>query len=459
MNGYLNRIDYYLRIKGDALMKNRIAVIGSGMAGLAAGWMCREGGAEVTILEALANRGMDSHTQFLNDEGGESGYVDLPLRVMSPHAWPTVLELCEKVGVQTFEVDTTVACSWLNAETWFRSSKLQFGSRMIPWAPLNYLLRPETYRMLLGFIRLSRSVPEVVDSGLTLKEFADQHRTDPLFWKGLLYPILTTICTCDEKTLDQWPAQQILDLLQTIVFGARLLRLQGGTKALAEKLGEGLNWQNGIRVDKLVEKSSGIFLHSKNAGFGPFDYVICAVQANQLDFLPEQYARESQLLNSFPYDSGTLWAHRDVRFMPERKQDWSPLHYQMDKEFRQSMFSVWVNPIEPTISHHQPVFQTWDPLFEPESEKVIAAVTMERAVINQDSQNLLRELDLLHKLPSRNVFFCGSYAAPGVPLLESAVRSAIKVVRHLGFDPSMKQMVEIHGSHGSIEGTSSHLAA
>ena len=459
MNGHLNRIDYYLRIKGDALMKNRIAVIGSGMAGLAAGWMCREGGAEVTILEALANRGMDSHTQFLNDEGGESGYVDLPLRVMSPHAWPTVLELCEKVGVQTFEVDTTVACSWLNAETWFRSSKLQFGSRMIPWAPLNYLLRPETYRMLLGFIRLSRSVPEVQDSGLTLKEFADQHRTDPLFWKGLLYPILTTICTCDEKTLDQWPAQQILDLLQTIVFGARLLRLQGGTKALAEKLGEGLNWQNGIRVDKLVEKSSGIFLHSKNAGFGPFDYVICAVQANQLDFLPEQYARESQLLNSFPYDSGTLWAHRDVRFMPERKQDWSPLHYQMDKEFRQSMFSVWVNPIEPTISHHQPVFQTWDPLFEPESEKVIAAVTMERAVINQDSQNLLRELDLLHKLPSRNVFFCGSYAAPGVPLLESAVRSAIKVVRHLGFDPSMKQMVEIHGSHGSIEGTSSHLAA
>jgi len=440
-------------------MKNRIAVIGSGMAGLAAGWMCREGGAEVTILEALANRGMDSHTQFLNDEGGESGYVDLPLRVMSPHAWPTVLELCEKVGVQTFEVDTTVACSWLNAETWFRSSKLQFGSKMIPWAPLNYLLRPETYRMLLGFIRLSRSVPEVQDSGLTLKEFANQHRTDPLFWKGLLYPILTTICTCDEKTLDQWPAQQILDLLQTIVFGARLLRLQGGTKALAEKLGEGLNWQNGIRVDKLVEKSSGIFLHSKNAGFGPFDYVICAVQANQLDFLPEQYARESQLLNSFPYDSGTLWAHRDVRFMPERKQDWSPLHYQMDKEFRQSMFSVWVNPIEPTISHHQPVFQTWDPLFEPESEKVIAAVTMERAVINQDSQNLLRELDLLHKLPSRNVFFCGSYAAPGVPLLESAVRSAIKVVRHLGFDPSMKQMVEIHGSHGSIEGTSSHLAA
>ena len=445
-------------IKEDTKMKKRIAVIGSGMAGLAAGWLCREGGAEVTILEAHVNRGMDSHTQFLNDEVGESGYVDLPLRVMSPHAWPSVLELCEKVGVQTFEVDTTVACSWLNAETWFRSSKLQFGSRIIPWVPLNYLLRSETYRVLFGFIRLSRSVPNVLNSELTLKEFADQHRTDPLFWKGLLYPILTTICTCDEKTLDQWPAKQILNLLQTIVFGPRLRRFQGGTKALAEKLGEGLNWQNGIQVEKLVEKSSGIFLYSQNTRFGPFDYVICSVQANQLNFLPEKYSSESKLLNSFSYDSGTLWVHRDVRFMPERKQDWSPLHYQMDKDFSQSMFSVWVNPLEPTISHHEPVLQTWNPLFEPKSEKVIVAVPMERAVVNQDNHHLLKELDLLHKLPSRKVFFCGSYAAPGVPLLESAVRSAIKVIRHLGFDPPLRGPLKIP-DHGALKENSTYLAA
>jgi len=329
---------------------------------------------------------------------------------------------------------------------------------MFPWVPLNYLLRQETYRMIFGFIRLFKSDPDLLDSNLTLKEFSDQHRIDPLFWKGLLYPLLTTICTCDEKTIDHWPAKQILDLLKKIVFGARLRRIQGGTKALAEKLGEGLNLQKGIRVEKLVEKSSEIFLHSKNATFGPFDYVICAVQANQLNFLPEQYSSESKLLNSFPYDSGTLWVHRDVRFMPERKQDWSPLHFQMDKDFSQFMFSVWVNPVEPTIFHHEPVLQTWNPLFEPKSEKVIVAVPMERAVVNHGNHNLLKELDLLHKFPSRNVFFCGSYAAPGVPLLESAVCSAIKVVRHLGLDSpisidSLKYPVV------SLEETSSNLAA
>jgi len=144
--------------------------------------------------------------------------------------------------------------------------------------------------------------------------------------------------------------------------------------------------------------------------------------------------------------------------MPERKQDWSPLHYQMDKDFSQSMFSVWVNPLEPTISHHEPVVQTWNPLFEPKSEKVIVAAPMERAVVNQDNHYLLKELDLLHKLPSRKVFFCGSYAAPGVPLLESAVRSSIKVIRHLGFNPYMRGPLKIP-DHADLKENSTYLAA
>ena len=99
------------------------------------------------------------------------------------------------------------------------------------------------------------------------------------------------------------------------------------------------------------------------------------------------------------------------------------------------MFSVWVNPIEPTIASHAPVFQTWNPIFEPEAEKTLCAVPMERAVVSRKNQKLLRDLDLLHQRPLRKVFFCGSYAASGVPLLESTVRSAIKVVGYLGYDP------------------------
>ena len=416
-------------------MDKKIAVIGSGIAGLTAGWLCRDAGADVTIFEANSQRGMDLHSLHFNQEDEKLGFVDIPLRVMSPHAWPLTLKICEILGVKTFEVDTPIACSWLDEETWFKSSKFQLGSKLIPWAPARYLFNKETYQILLGFVKILKSRQDNLPPGLTVKEFIKQKNLNPLFSKGLLYPLLTTICTCDEKSLDKWPANQILDLMKKIVFGDRLRRITGGTKALAEKLGKELRWESGVLVEDLSEKSEGIFLSSKNKKFGPFNNVICAVQANQIKFLPNHYGLELKTLKSFPYTSGTLWIHNDMRFMPKSNKDWSALHYQVKKDLSNSMFSVWVNPIEPSIAKHKPVIQTWNPIIEPKQENVYKTLTMERAVVSGENQNLLKELNHLHQLPSRKVFFCGSYAAPGVPLLESAVRSAIKVVNKLGFDP------------------------
>ena len=132
--------------------------------------------------------------------------------------------------------------------------------------------------------------------------------------------------------------------------------------------------------------------------------------------------------------------------MPKRKEDWSTLHYQVKRDFSNSMFSVWGNPIEPTIAKNTPIFQTWNPIFEPKPEKVYKAVSMERAVVSGENQNLIKELNNLQQLPSRKVFFCGSYAAPGVPLLESAVLSAIKTVGHLGFELKNQEIAAINFS-------------
>lgn len=48
------------------------------------------------------------------------------------------------------------------------------------------------------------------------------------------------------------------------------------------------------------------------------------------------------------------------------------------------------------------------------------------------TQANLQQLDALHAQPGRRIFFCGSYAAQGIPLLESAVASALRVAQALG---------------------------
>ena len=85
-----------------------IAVIGSGMAGLATARILKDAGHRITIFEALPGRGMDSHS--LEFEGG---LIDAPLRVMNPHLWKNTLSLATYLGIHTFPVRTYMACSWL----------------------------------------------------------------------------------------------------------------------------------------------------------------------------------------------------------------------------------------------------------------------------------------------------------------------------------------------------------
>lgn len=74
------------------------------------------------------------------------------------------------------------------------------------------------------------------------------------------------------------------------------------------------------------------------------------------------------------------------------------------------------------------VFQTVHPLIAPAAEKVLASARFERSVVDAASDAALDAIDRLHEERDRRVWFCGSYARAGIPLLESAVASSTRVV-------------------------------
>lgn len=405
-------------------MQESIAVIGSGMAGLAAARICRDAGHQVTVFEAQQQRGMDAHSISLH-----GGLVDVPLRVMSPLAWRSVLDLAARAGVGTFAVNTFVSCSWRDQETWFRSSRLPLTELPMvgSWRHVN----GKSLRIALGFLKLSRAVRQLrrqQDNTLTLGEFVARHRFDDLFWRGLVLPMLTTICTCSEAHLLAWPALELMTLLETIVHGNTLRRLQGGTPALVEALATGLEFISGSPVVAVQQEAGKVQVRNQRGEGGHFDRVIVATQANQLGFLDAgQFAREVELLSDIRFDHGELVVHSDERFMPAQREEWTALNYLVERDLQASMFTVWVNAVEPTLADAPPVFQTWNPLFEPAPESIIARIPLARAVVHGGTRQVHEALAQLHAESGRRVFFCGSWAFPGVPLLESAVRSAMAV--------------------------------
>lgn len=410
-------------------MSRQVAVIGSGMAGLAAAHFCRRMGLQVTVFEALPGLGMDAHALRVHD-----GLVDVPLRVMSPDSWASVLALAAEVGVGTFGVDTYVSCSSTDGRTWFRSGRMPFTRWPFVGAARYLNLRSLTLARELR--RLSRATERLAagdHAGETLARFLERERFEPLFWRGLALPLLVTICTCDETELMNWPALQLLERLQGILHGSRLVRLEGGTSALVQGLARDLECLSGSPVTTLAETADGrLEVRNARGQGGPFDRVIVATQANQLEFLADtRFAPERELLAGIPYATGELVVHTDPQLLPARRADWTALNLHADADAEKPTWTVWVNAVEPTLSGRPPVFQSWNPLVAPREAQVIERLTLQRAAVSTATAGVLQTVERWHAEADRRLFYCGSWACEGVPLLETAVRSAQLVVDRL----------------------------
>ena len=410
-----------------------IAVIGSGMAGLATARILKDAGHNITIFEALTGRGMDSHsTEF------EGGLIDAPLRVMHPHLWKNTLSLATYLGIKTYPVRTYMACSWLfedRTETWLTTTRSRIGN--FPIINNRKGLQQYGWRLVKGMLQLKTAIAKFFkskDQDITLAEFINQHDIEEVFWHGAVMPVLYTICTCNPKTIGEWPAKPLLIFLRQLTDGDALLRIQGGTPALVDKLIENINIQSGSAISKVTEQGDKVLVENNKGKQQLFDRVVVATPTTKIEeFLdPVQFADDIALLKQFRFEQGQLVIHTDPSVMPPKRKDWSVLSYMMDRKFIRQQFTVWLNSVEPSLVGKNAVFQTWQPVTEIDPKKVISTVTLTRAVVDSQTVALNKELQQRHKSANRKVFFCGSWSCDGLPILESAVTSAMHIAEIFG---------------------------
>ncbi|MDK1684612.1 FAD-dependent oxidoreductase [Acinetobacter terrestris] len=410
-----------------------IAVIGSGMAGLATARILKDAGHSITIFEALPGRGMDSHSiEF------EGGLIDAPLRVMNPHLWKNTLSLATYLDIPTFPVRTYMACSWLfedRTETWLTTTRSRIGN--FPIINNRKGLQQYGWRLVKGMLQLKAAIARFFKSKnqeISLAEFINNNDIEEVFWHGAVMPVLYTICTCNPKTIGDWPAKPLLIFLRQLTDGDALLRLQGGTPALVDKLIEGIEIHNGSAITQVKEQENGVLVENALAEQRIFDRVIVATPTNKIEtFLNnEQFADDIALLKQFRFEQGQLVIHTDQTVMPPKRKDWAVLSYMMDRKFTRQQFTVWLNSVEPSLVGKTPVFQTWQPVTEIDPKKIISSVTLTRAVVDSQTVALNKELQQRHKDLNRKVFYCGSWSCDGLPVLESAVTSAMHIAEILG---------------------------
>jgi len=414
----------------------KIAVVGAGLAGLSAAWWLGRRH-RVTLYERLPRPGF---TAASVQAPGSTERIDVPLRVFYPGYYPTLTRLYDALGVASEPV--SYAASFLDAQgrLFFRYRNLRLAGRSFSYVlPQEALLAGRGRGIVRGLLRFQREAVPALASGSLAGQSLDELVRDypPPFIEDFLLPAVCTVCTCTTAAARRMPAAVVVDYLSRGLTRQGVRRAMHGADEVERLLRQGIpQLRCPAPVAAVRRNAKSVTVQQADGGRERFDHVVIAAPAHHAhSMLADASPAESGVLLAFGYQPVHVITHTDPALMPRQRRDWSPVNLRMAPGHDAPESTIWVNAVQPVLRGQADVFQTVHPQREPDAARVIGRARFERPVVDARSQKALSRLQRLHAQADRRVWFCGSYAQAGIPLLESAVRSAHEVARCI--DPAL----------------------
>lgn len=305
----------------------RVAIVGSGIAGLACA-RALAGRAEVTVLEAAKRLGGHVYTVDA---------VDLGFIVFSRPSYPGFSAMLDQLGVasrptaMSFSVvvpdgDGSIAWSSASPRGWFAQ-------------PRN-LVRASHWRFLGAVVRLLAIGREDLGGELvrraTLDEWLVARRVPAEVRERFVVPLAAALWSLAPERCGAFPAETWLRFLdqhgmlratrphpwRTVVGGSATY-----VDALVRTLGARVAIETASPVAAVQRDARGVTLvvHGRERRF---DHVVLATHADTaLAVLAEPTDDERAVLGAFTYSHNPTVLHGDASFMPEERAAWASWNY------------------------------------------------------------------------------------------------------------------------------------
>src|ERR1041385_1675734 len=185
----------------------RIAVIGSGISGMAAAYFLSRKH-EVSLFEKEDRLGGHRHTHQVETSRGKRP-VDTGFIVYNERTYPNLVRLFRELKIETFNSDMSFGVSC-------QQTGFEYSSRGLDgfFADRRNVFRSRHLRMMAEILRFNRASADSLKTGalsdMTLGEFADLHRFRPEFLKRYLYPMASAIWSTSLGEIQQYPAAALI---------------------------------------------------------------------------------------------------------------------------------------------------------------------------------------------------------------------------------------------------------
>ncbi len=304
----------------------RIAVIGSGVAGLvAAHVLARE--SHVVLLEADSRLGGHADTHEV-DLGDRVVNVDTGFIVHNDRTYPTLLRLFAELGVATQDSDMSMSVRNDAAHLEYAGARKAKG--LFPTA--RNAVNPSYLRMLLEVKKFHREAsrvlarPEVFGAAdETLGEFALRVGFTDYFRTNFLEPVVAAVWSCDPAVSLRYPARYLFSFLDhhgmLTVYGSPTWRtVVGGSARYVEKVAAGIDEiRTASPVTSVRETPDGVVLETATGTVTVDSVVIATHPAAALGMLAEPTPEQHGVLTAMPYSANVAQLHTDESVLPRNR--------------------------------------------------------------------------------------------------------------------------------------------
>ncbi len=413
----------------------RIAVVGSGAAGLGAAWLLSSEH-EVTIFEAGGHAGGHCHTHDVAWRDGRIP-VDTGFIVYNEPNYPNLTALFRHLDVATEDSNMS-----FSVHTDCGGLEWAGTNLMTVFAQARNLARPRFIAMLLDLLRFNRSAaPDLAAgrlAGLSLGDYLDAGGYGAPFRRWYLLPMGAAIWSCSIDGMLRFPAESFVRFfgnhgLLTVDDQPQWRTVTGGSRSYVERLLRATPGQLLLNtpVAAVKREPDGVLVRDESGRHRRFDHVVIASHADQaLAMLAEPTADERALLGAFSYQPNRVVLHRDAALMPRRRRVWSSWNYAAEALEHcgdRVSLTYWMNRLQ-NIDPACPLFATVNPTRRPRDELVLADMTYTHPLFDAAALAAQRRLDRLQG--ADRVWFCGSYFGYGFH--EDAFTAGLEVAEALG---------------------------
>ncbi|MDQ2780403.1 MAG: FAD-dependent oxidoreductase [Pseudomonadota bacterium] len=426
----------------------RIAVVGSGISGLAAAHALQRH-AKVTLFESGDYFGGHTHTVDLTlpGPGGQAVThgVDTGFLVFNHRTYPKLVALFEQLGVET-------ARSEMSFSVQSRADGLEWSGSDLNavFAQRRNLVRPRFLRMLLAITRFNRQATALATAGAEsdlaqpIGDFLDQHGFDDDFRAWYLLPMVGSIWSCPTEQMLRFPIATLIRFchnhgLIQITDRPQWHTVRGGARRYVDVMIDGIadsRLRTPVRSLRRLppgDGRGGVMLVTDHSS-ERFDEVVLACHSDQsLALLDDASVAERAVLSAIRYHPNRAVLHTDSSVLPRRKRAWAAWNYARAADTGREQAAVclhyWLNRLQP-LPWQQPVMVSLnpDPMHAPDPATVFGTYDYSHPVFDAAAIQAQRQLPAIQG--QSHVWFCGAWTRYGFH--EDGLVSALDVVQQIG---------------------------